>query len=261
MDLKNIPPCPFEQRAWLFLESASAVTSASALYAREKYHQSVLLKNCMDFVEDDLLDTARSDWDSLGRIWLFPVREAHGELELALTACLTGMYKSVFDHLRRAVEVVVVGSYFLMEHVSALDARAWLSSKTETPLFSRAVRGLTQNDRFAGLEKSCGWLTELKRFYWHLCDPVHVRGSDYSLDKMQPSSYSYNGIRTLTFSPAHLSSCLVNIYSQSVISPFAVQRRTPYYWLACQSKKSLESTDLCQVTLLPLKPMLSGNFS
>jgi hypothetical protein len=210
MDIKNLPRCPLELRGFLFAESASEVLKLSIPYTREEYHQNNLVIDCIYFVMDDLLDTARSDFDSLGRVWLFPVTEAHSELELALTACLTGMYKSVYDHLRRAVEVTVVGCYFLMEHISESEAKAWLKSEKETPLFSRATRGLEKNERFAGLESSSGWLTELKSFYWHLSDAIHVRGTAYSLQRMQPTVYSFNGVRTLSFSKTHLSHCLDN---------------------------------------------------
>jgi len=208
MDMNNLPGCPFELRAHIFAESASEVIKLSVPFARDEYHQNDLLVDCIYFVMDNLLDTARSDFDSLGRVWLFPVTETHGELELALTACLTGMYKSVYDHLRRALEITVVGCYFLMEHISETDAKAWLKSENETPPFSRAIRGLEKNYRFAGLESSSGWLTELKSFYWHLCDAIHVRGTAFSLQSMQPTFYSYNGVHTLSFSKEHLSQCL-----------------------------------------------------
>lgn len=210
MDIKNLPSCPFELRGHLFTESASEVIKVSIPYIREQYHQAFLLADCMGFVTDDLLDTARSDFDSLGRVWLFPVTETHSELELALTACLTGMYKSVYDHLRRALEITVVGCYFLMEHISEADAKAWLNSKAETPQISRAIRGIRKNERFAGLEAASGWLTELKSFYGHLCDAIHVKGTDYSIQRMQPSFFSCNGVRTLSFSKNHLSLCLDN---------------------------------------------------
>lgn len=207
---KNIARCPFELRGQLFTESVSEILKASIPYAREQYHQASLLGECIDFVTYDLLDTARSDFDSLRRVWLFPVRETHNELDLALTASLTGMYKSVSDHLRRAIEITIVGCYFLMEHVSEEDARSWLRSKSETPPFSRTIRGIERNRRFSGLEAFSGWLTELKRFYWNLCDAIHVRGTCYSLDTMQPSFFVCNGVRTLSFSEEHLSQCLDN---------------------------------------------------
>ncbi len=205
---KDIPNGNLERRAYLFSESIQDMLSGSISFANERYRQAEFLQECIYFVQDDLFDTGRSDLNSLNRLWFFPISESHDELELALLASLMGMYKSVYDHLRRALEITVVGAYFLMSHVSEDEAKAWLRSDAETPPFSRAVRGLMLNERFAELEKASGWCSRLKKWYWWLSDAIHVRGSGYSLQAMQPSSFIFNGIRALEYSEKHLSRCL-----------------------------------------------------
>jgi hypothetical protein len=205
MDFNKISRCPYEQRVQLFSESLSPVLQASIPFVRTQYHQAELLVDCIEFVQDYLLASSRSDFGSLERVWLFPVAEAQSELELAFRAAISGMYKSVHDHLRRAIEITVVGSYFLMDHVSEADARSWLRSKGKTPPFTRAISGLLKNDRFAALDSASDWADEIKQFYWYLSDAIHVRGSQYSLQAMQPSPNIYNGIPTLGYSEKHLS--------------------------------------------------------
>ncbi len=116
---------------------------------------------------------------SPARIGFFPWTEAEHELDQAIYHSLLGTYKAGFDHLRRALELVAVGCFFTSSLTSTEDARAWLLSQRDTPLFTRALDRLGNLPRFQRLDDQTQWIEKLKFFYWNLCDIIHVRGADF----------------------------------------------------------------------------------
>lgn len=200
MDITKIPNDPFESRLAFLKEGFDIFPKLAIEFIQKDYNNKSELYQCLDFMSYSLSETSRSDLEILNRVWFFPTTEATNELNECLHRTLESAYKAGYDNLRRALELIVVGSYFSMIEINANDARDWLNSQRDTPLFSRAINSLLKDKRFYNLEKETLWVTNLKNFYWHLSDIIHTRGKNYSLEALQPSNLSYNCIRTTRFS-------------------------------------------------------------
>ena len=204
MDLTKIPSDPFESRLEFLKEGFSVFANLTIEYIQKEYPQKSNLYKCLDFMSNSISETSRSDLETLNRVWFFPINEATNELNECLFRILETAYKSGYDNLRRALELVVTGSYFSMNNIDENDAKGWLNSQRETPLFSRAIKSLMHDKRFSKLEYETLWVTELKNFYWSLSDIIHTRGINFSLATLQPSNFSYNEIRVKQFSQENL---------------------------------------------------------
>jgi len=208
MDLTKIPTDPFESRLAFIKDGFDIFANLTIEYIQKKYPKKLELYKCLDFMSYSMSETSKSDFETLKRVWFFPTNEATNELNECLHRILEAAYKSGYDNLRRALELIVVGSYFSMSEINEKDAIDWLNSQRETPLFSRAIKSLLYDNRFSNLEKETLWVTNLRNFYWHLSDIIHTRGHKYSLDSLQPSNFSYNEIRTTQFSQESLKQLL-----------------------------------------------------
>lgn len=208
MDLINIPKDPFECRLAFLKDGFNIIANLTINYIQSEYPSKLELYNCLDFMSDSLLETSRSDLETLSRVWLFPTNEATDELNECLHKILQASYKSGYDNLRRALELVVVGSYFSMSEIDVEEAKMWLNSQRETPFFSRAIKALLKDNRVSNLEANSLWITNFQNFYWHLSDIIHTRGKNYSLEAIQPSNLSYDGIRTTQYSKESLKQLL-----------------------------------------------------
>ncbi|WKZ71125.1 MAG: hypothetical protein QY331_07655 [Melioribacteraceae bacterium] len=208
MDLTNIPSDPFESRLAFLRDGFDIYANLTIEYIQKEYPKKLELYQCLDFMGYSMSETSKSDFETLKRLWFFPTNEAISELNECLHRILEAAYKAGYDNLRRALELIVVGSYFSMSETNEKDAIDWLNSQRGTPLFSRAIKSLLNDNRFFNLEKDTLWVTNLKNFYWYLSDIIHTRGNNYSLEALQPSNFSYNNIRTAQFSKANLKQLL-----------------------------------------------------
>jgi hypothetical protein len=208
MDFKNIPNDPFECRIAFLREGFDSTTSLTVSYVQNEYPRKSELYHCLDFMSYSLLETIHSDFETLSRVWLFPTVEATDELNECLHKILLASYKSGYDNLRRALELVVVGAYFSLIEIDVHEAKMWLNSQRETPLFSRAIKALLRDKKVRNLETNSHWITNLKNFYWRLSDIIHTRGKNFSLEAFQPSNFSYNGIRITHYSKESLKQLL-----------------------------------------------------
>lgn len=208
MDLTKIPTDPFKSRLAFLKDSFDIFANLTIEYIQKEYPQKLELYQCLDFMSYSMSETSKSDFETLKKVWFFPTNEATNELNECLHRILEAAYKSGYDNLRRALELIVVGSYFSMSETNEKDAIDWLNSQRETPLFSRAIKSLLNDNRFSNLEKDTLWVTNLKKFYWYLSDIIHTRGKNYSLETLQPSNFSFNEIRTTQFSKESLKQLL-----------------------------------------------------
>lgn len=209
MDIKNLPENPIERRTKILQERIDEVIDASLLFINREYEQKKFLIKCNNFVEKDIVETSKSDFESqFKRIGFFPATEASIELGEAFNRSIEGAYKSVYDHLRRALELTLIGAYFTSTSISAQLAQKWLSSEKETPFFKRVRKTLLQNDRFIGLEKACAWSLKLRHLFWSLSDIIHVRGSKFSFQSFHPAIGSISGTTILGFSENSLRNAL-----------------------------------------------------
>ena len=215
MDLKNIPSCPLEARVLLVSQHAAARANLSVDYIKNRYPRRNEFDQARNFVDEDLLDCMRSDFDSLGRVWLFPATEASDELSECLNRVLDAAYKGARDNMRRALELILVGAFFSHAHISQTDAKSWLKSTSSTPAFSRAVKDIATLPRFERLNADHNWVAVVSQFYWNLCDTIHTKGEKHSLRHLQPVHASFNSIRVPEFNEVALEASL-DLYLQTI---------------------------------------------
>ena len=194
MELKNLPTDPFEARFSIQKEKYNAIAVDTIKYIQNEYQHKDLLYACIDFMNYDFIETSHFDFEEIERIWLFPTKETSAELNESLYRIINASYKAAYDNLRRALEILIIGSSFAQQNADVPQAQEWLNSEHEAPLFSRAIESLLQDKRIKKLEQDTFWITQLKNFYFDLSDIVHVRGEQYSRKTLQPAMYSFNGI-------------------------------------------------------------------
>jgi len=142
----------------------------------------------------DLSDVPSGMYDLLKRMWFFPWTESQHELSVALNHALLGFHRASYDHQRRALELILVGSFFVSEITSESEAKKWVSSVGRTPMFSTTLTRLAKVGMYARLESKTDWVSEVQKFYWSLSDISHVRGDQNEFRFIQPSTFHTNGI-------------------------------------------------------------------
>lgn len=208
MDLQKLPKCPLRARSELITEYSHLLSTRTVDYVHGKYENADVLFDCLTFMDLDLLDCMRSDYDSLGRVWLFPATEAADELGESINRIIQCSYKAVRDNLRRAIELVLVGAYFSLSNISADNAKKWLNSERQTPFISRLLKPLCETVNFKILADEHKWNKTIQSFYWNLCDTIHTRGRAHSLRELQPAHGRINGVALPEFNEDSLDSCL-----------------------------------------------------
>jgi len=115
-----------------------------------------------------------------------------------------GLYRAAVDHHRRALELVVIGAYFVADHVDAAEGTKWYNSDLHTPHFSRALTSLARTGFCQRIDQRTGWLQLVKDHYWHLSDIAHVKGEANSLQQLSGSIFSFSGFPLPSFDPKSL---------------------------------------------------------
>ena len=165
------------------------LSQAAVSYIKKNYKQRELLEECVAFVGCNIEDAPPPSSDVLvKRVGFFPWTETSRDLDQALNLAIISFYKASWDHLRRALELIVVGAFFSSSVSKEEDARDWLQSDHKTPFFSRALSTLCKLPKYQDFDSAINWTSKLKELYWQLSDIVHVRGIEASFDKIQPSN-------------------------------------------------------------------------
>lgn len=215
MDLSNLPSCSLDARVLLVSQHAADRARLAVEYIKNKYPRRKEFDQARDFVDHDLLDCMRSDFDSLARVWLFPATEAADELSESLNRILDAAYKGAHDNMRRALELILVGAFFSHSRISPDEAKSWLKSTRGTPYFARALEEMAALPRFERFDSDHNWAKEVSRFYWDLCDTIHTKGEKHSLRQLQPVHTTINSIRIPEFNEKVLGATL-ELYLQTV---------------------------------------------
>lgn len=208
MDLKNMPKCRLEARAKLISTDALKRCDEAVHYLKNHYSKSQELERALAFVDFDLQDAMRADFESLGRVWLFPGGEASDELSECLNRALDATYKSARDNMRRALELMLVGAYFSHSHKSPAEAQSWLKSERHTPGFTKAVEAMCKLPRFDHFHQDHNWKESLCELYWELCDTIHTKGEKHSLRHIQPIHLMVNSVRVPEFDKQALTATI-----------------------------------------------------
>lgn len=195
----DIPSDRFKARQHLFESSITSVIDQTVLYIHSGYPKRELLDEAMWFVFQDLFDCPKPDIDSLSRCGLFPWIESQYEIDSGINLLLFGYYKNVYDSLRRALELILVGAYFTAECTNSQVASAWMESESGTPFFSKMLSELPKSPIFDRLQKELDFQQLFKNKYWALCDVVHTKGVKYSNREMNKGNTCINGIMLTRF--------------------------------------------------------------
>lgn len=167
--------------------------AATVAFIRDEFPRRILLEEGLAFAEHNLGEAVSADIESLMRVGYFPWVEAAREFDQAMDLALASHYKAVYDHLRRALELVLVGAFFSSKLTTRAEAVGWTTSNQETPLFTRTLKRVRSLPRFRDLDAATSWGDLLQAFYWKLCDIVHVRGMAASYNSIQPSFHMMGG--------------------------------------------------------------------
>jgi hypothetical protein len=204
IDLMRVPREPWYRIAYLFSRGAEAATANAADWVEQEFGGRDRLRSALEFAGWHLADGARGDVDALDRVWFFPWTESALELHLAFACSLAGLHRAAVDHHRRALELVVVGAYFVAEHVDATQGAKWYASDLDTPHFTRALDKLAKTGFCEKVDDRTGWRTLIKGHYRRLSDISHVRGAANSHHQLTGSLFLYSGFPMPSFSPSAL---------------------------------------------------------
>ena len=213
IDMMKVPSDPWAGREYLLSEFLPLVLEASKEHIQNRYKARDQLEVCRQFMVHDLTDAPPGDFATLERMWFFPWVEAEHELSVALNHALLGFHRASYDHQRRGLELILVGSFFISEKTSEEEAQKWVSSYDQTPMFTKTLKRLAKVGLYAGLEARTGWVNEVKEFYWALSDISHVRGEQKGFRSIQPSHSNFNGVPVPEYSTDALEKTLDSFVS------------------------------------------------
>ncbi len=194
-----ISSCSFARRCETITNATAKVLSESLVFVREEYDRLALFESAMIFCQYDLAEAPAASTENLRRVGLFPWVEASEEFDMSITLAMQGYYKATIDHIRRGLELVLVGIYFTSTVGTETQAREWVKSQRTTPFFSKVLQHLGNLPRHADLDCSTHWFSKLRAFYYSLCDTVHAKGVAVSYNSFQPSHVHLNGTSFSTF--------------------------------------------------------------
>lgn len=209
-DLKKLPRDPLELRLAILREQYEIIANSTIKYIDEEFANKKELYDCIEFMDEDIIITSRSEIEVFAKVLNFPIVEALYELNEFLSRVFQGAYKAANDNLRRALELVIIGSYLTLPDTKYEKARAWLNSEELTPYMSIALKSLLKNQRIASLNNDSNWIDNLHKVFGTLSDSIHTKGRKYSLDSLQPSTLTYNSIRIPKFTKNVLQTLLNN---------------------------------------------------
>lgn len=215
IDLTKLPSEPWSRTAYLFGEGAQIVSTVSAEWVESSYAHRDELRSMWQFLHWHFSDGVRGTLDALSRVWYFPWTECEAEMEMAFAYALAGLHRASIDHARRALELALVGAYFVAEHVDKKSGNEWLESRIETPLFSRALKELGKSGFAKQVFETTNWRTMVQEHYWALSDSVHVRGQQFSIRAIQSANGSVSGFPLASFSPELLADRLDSLLCTS----------------------------------------------
>ena len=208
IDLMKVPGDRWGRREYLLSETLPDVLARSTEYVHNRYKLREQLEASCWFIENDLLDAPPGDGRSLIRIGFFPWTEAQHELSVALDHALPGFHRASYDHQRRALELILVGVWFVSEQTTFADAQGWMRSDNITPFFSKTLDSLAKEDLYAKLEAETGWVDDVKKFYWRLCDITHVRGTRNGIRAFRHNFFIFSGFFVPMYSEEALEKAL-----------------------------------------------------
>lgn len=197
----NFQETLLQQRTKLLSDSANFTTGKTLDFLKSEFPMKELFFSCLHFINEGLIQSFPSTFDMINKFGYFPGTEAEYELQQSLNLSFLAQYKSSFDSLRRAIELVVVSVFFLDDSLPVHEARNWANSKNSTPMFSNMLKKIKRRKNFLALEEKFKCIEFIQNFYWELSDISHTRGISFSLNRIQDTRNVINGVSVPNFSP------------------------------------------------------------
>ncbi|MHC1712707.1 MAG: hypothetical protein AB9872_11225 [Solidesulfovibrio sp.] len=199
LNFLDLPDTPFDLRESILSKTAIHTLAKTADYIKCQYknHEQLEIARC--FFEYDLVDAAPSDGDSFIKLGLFPWVESSNELEKSLSLIMLSFYKNSYDSMRRALELIVVGAFFILDDIGIDKARSWLKSNNNTPNFRRMLEKLVKYTPYTSCQYKCQFSDYALDLYYRLSDYIHVKGIEKSQRKMKASTSRFNDVEFLEF--------------------------------------------------------------
>ncbi|HIF9246237.1 TPA: hypothetical protein ACX6Q2_001080 [Photobacterium damselae] len=190
----ELPRDRFKARRDLLKSSIEVVLSETSEYIYAEYQELEKLERAELFCKYELMEAPSARVDHLQKVGIFPWVEAAHELDSCLTVIFEGNYKNAFDSLRRAIELVVTGSFFVLDNIEQGKAREWMESDRSTPNFKRALKVIEDAYQYSGCDEEVSWTKSLLGHYWELCDVIHVKGVKNSSSEISPRHSFISGV-------------------------------------------------------------------
>lgn len=189
----DLPEDRMELKGKLFLLGIEKRLDESISYIKEKYINSEILNQAIEFVHTDMSDAVKSTMDQLRTIGFYPIVEAELELDYAMKHALFGSYKAAFSDLRRALELTVLSVYFTSNEVHRKKAHEWMNSSSDTPFMGTMLKELIKCERFSNLNRQFKWKDNLNKLYWAISDFAHNKGRDKSYNTLNRVTFGMGG--------------------------------------------------------------------
>lgn len=191
-----------EKQSQIFLNGIEDRCNHTIQHIDLEYHQKDLLYSCINFINAIFLDGFPSYIQILFRIGFFSSNETQLALQSSINYLIIGSYRSAYDHLKRALEMMVLTVYFGSEELSSEEerkARIWLYSKHNTPYFSPCLKKICNFEKFKQFNNKFQWQTKLITLYGEICNFTHIKGLNKGYLELGYSE-STAGIYTPSFS-------------------------------------------------------------
>lgn len=197
----NFEKTLLQQRSKILSDAASDTTRKTFDFLNLDFPMKDQFFACLPFIDQCIIQSFPSTFEMVGKFGYFPGTEAEYELQQAINLSFLAQYKSSFDSIRRATELVIVSVYFLDDSLPLSEAQNWVKSKDSTPMFSHMLKKIGKRKNFLVFEKEFKCIESIKNFYWELSDICHTRGIPFSLTKIQDTRNIVNGVSVPNFSP------------------------------------------------------------
>lgn len=213
---------PLERKGRLFIYGIEERVSASLDFVKTQYRNYPDLERAINYVEYLHSETIKADIDSLYKLGYYPATETEMELDYAVKHALIGSYKAAFSDLRRALELSIVFVYLSSEQVERRKALDWITSRGNTPSFSKALGKLITEGRFQDIDRVCNWKSNLQDLYWELSDFNHNKGQLKGYRELNNTSFLVAGTSTPSIKYETLE-LFCDLYIQVVSEIVAIQ--------------------------------------
>ena len=132
----------------------------------------------IDFFAMLLPECFPSDFDSLKKIWYFPILEAGLELEYSVFFAKAGVCKVAYMCLRNFLELSLVCFHYLL--LAKAKGNTWVKGQSPTPFKKEILSVLFDNPDFQHFDQATHLKDRINCQYGELSDICHTRGQPCS---------------------------------------------------------------------------------